>query len=137
VSKENVDIVRRATDAYRRHAYLEAIAWMDPSIVWDMSNVEVPDPEVYRGFEELAKFMATWGETWEEVEIEPLEFIDAGDQVISIVRQFGRGKLSGAEVEQQMAQLWTLREGKLVSMVMYPDRQAALDAAEAAARTTR
>jgi len=45
-----------------------------------------------------------------------------------VIRHVGRGKLSGAEVEQRFAQLWTVRDGKIVRMEMYPDREDALEA---------
>ena len=129
MSRENLEIVRRATDAYNRHDFEEASRWMDPELEWDMSRVEVPDPGVYRGFDGLATFVKLWEESWEALELAPEEFIEAGEQAVSVVRQFGRGRLSGAEVEQRFAQLWSFRNGKIVRMEMYPDRQAALAAA--------
>jgi ketosteroid isomerase-like protein len=129
MSQENVEIVRRATDAYNRRDFEEATRWIDPEIEWDMSKVEVPDPEVYRGFAGLRTFLQLWQESWEWLELEPLEFIEAGDRVVSVVRQLGRGRLSGAEVEQRFGQVWALRDGKIVRMEMYPDREAALEAA--------
>jgi ketosteroid isomerase-like protein len=57
------------------------------------------------------------------------DFIEAGDQVVTLVRQVGRGRLSGAEVEQRFAQLWTVRGGKIVRMEMYTDKETALEAA--------
>jgi hypothetical protein len=71
MSEENVEIVRQATEAYNREAFEEAIAWMDPEIEWDMSRVQIPDPEVYRGFEELQTFHNVWKESWEWLELEP------------------------------------------------------------------
>jgi hypothetical protein len=129
MSRENVEIVRQATYAYNRGAFEEAIVWMDPEIEWDMSRVQVPDPGVYRGFDGLRIFHNSWDESWASLELEPQEFIAAGDQVVSVVRQLGRGRLSGAEVEQSFAQLWTLRDGKIVRMEMHPNREAALEAA--------
>jgi uncharacterized protein len=129
MSQENVEIVRQAIDAYNREAFEEAIAWMDPEIEWDMSRVEVPDPEVYRGFDGLQTFHNVWKESWEWLELEPQDFIETGEQVVTLVRQIGRGRLSGAEVEQRFAQLWTLRDGKIVRMEMYPDKESALEAA--------
>jgi ketosteroid isomerase-like protein len=126
---ENVEIVRTAAEAYIRGAFEEAIAWMDPEIEWDMTNVPVPDPAVYRGYEGLIAFQTSWDESWESMELEPLEYLAVGDLVVASFRQTGKGKLSGVEVEQQIAQVWTLRDGKLVRMVMYPDRETALEAA--------
>jgi ketosteroid isomerase-like protein len=137
MSSENVEIVRKATDAYRRGALEEGAAWMDPEIVWDMSRLQVPDAGVYRGFDGLLTFFNLWQESWESLELEPLEFIEAGDQVVTVIRQSGRGKLSGAEVEHRFAQLWTLRDRRIVRMDMYPDRQAALEAADTTERVRR
>jgi ketosteroid isomerase-like protein len=131
MSQENVEIVRQATDAYNRGALEEAFVWMDPEVEWDMSGVDVPDPGVYRGFDGLRSFQDSWDESWAAQELEPQEFIEAGDKVVSVVRQLGRGRLSGAEVEQRFAQLWTLRDGKIVRMEMHPTRDAALKAAGA------
>jgi ketosteroid isomerase-like protein len=129
MSQENIEIVRRTTEAYNRGDFDEAIAWMDPAIEWDMTRVDVPDPEVYRGFEGLMTFDSLWNESWEWLELEPKDFIEAGERVVSLVRQIGRGKLSGAQVEQRFAQLWTLRDGKIVRMEMHPDKESALEAA--------
>jgi ketosteroid isomerase-like protein len=60
--------------------------------------------------------------------IDPEEFIDAGDQVVLISRQLGRGKMSGIDVEQQLAQVWTLRDKKIVRMTAYPSKADALEA---------
>jgi uncharacterized protein len=128
MSQENVEIVRRSTDAYNRRAFDDAAPDMDPGIEWDMSRVPIPEAGVYRGFAGLLTFLGLWDESWESHQIEPQEFIDAGDQVISISRQLGRGRVSGVEVEQQIAQIWTLRDRKIVRMEMYPSRAEALEA---------
>jgi len=57
--------------------------------------------------------------------------------VVAVIRQSGRGKLSGADVEHGFAQLWTLREGVIVRMAIHPDRETALAAAETAERARR
>jgi ketosteroid isomerase-like protein len=129
MSQENVEIVRRATEAYNRRDFAESIRWVDPEVEWDMSRIEVPEAEVYRGYDGLRTFSQRWDESWESVTVAPEEFIDAGNKVISVVHQVGRGKASGVEVDQRFAQLWTLRDGKIIRMEMYRDREAALEAA--------
>ena len=131
MSRENVEIVRQATEAYSRGELEEAFGFMATDVEWDMSNVPVPDPEVYRGRDQLESFEQTWNDSWESVQIEPLEYIEHGDQVISVLRQFGRGKLSGVEVEQTFAQLWTLRDGKVVRVAIHADVEEAREAANA------
>jgi ketosteroid isomerase-like protein len=137
MSEENVEIIRRATDAYNRRDSQEAVLYMDPEIEWDMSRIQVPEPGVYRGFGGLLTFLESWDESWEAHEIEPQEFIDAGDQVVLISRQLGRGKMSGVDVEQQLAQVWTLRDKRIVRMTAYPSKADALGAVGLSEQTPR
>ena len=70
-----------------------------------------------------------WLGTWEDYRQELEEIIDTpGDEVIVLVREFGRGKGSGIEVERPIAAMWTLRDRKAVRIRFYPDRDAALEA---------
>jgi ketosteroid isomerase-like protein len=56
------------------------------------------------------------------------ELIDAGDQVISVLRAHGRGRLSGIEVEYHPAGIWTIRDGRVVRVVWFASREDALEA---------
>jgi ketosteroid isomerase-like protein len=42
------------------------------------------------------------------------ELIDAGDAVVARVTFRGKGKTSGIDVEMDVFQIWTLRDGKVV-----------------------
>ena len=69
-------------------------------------------------------------EPWEEVRREPEEIIDlGGDRVLVLFHTTGRGKGSGIEVEGRGGDLLTIREGRLVSWLAYPDQAQALAAA--------
>ena len=55
--------------------------------------------------------------------------IDAGDQVVTLAIESGRGRGSGAEVQSaRTAHVWTLRSGKAVRLDLYNDRAKALKA---------
>jgi len=54
------------------------------------------------------------------------EWIDAGDDVIAVLRSLGRGKRSGVPVEQRQSHVWTLRDGKLRRLRIYPSKTEAL-----------
>jgi ketosteroid isomerase-like protein len=55
--------------------------------------------------------------------------IDAGDQIVSMSRQHGRGASSGVVAELEVAQVATLRDGQIVRIENYLDRTKALKAA--------
>jgi ketosteroid isomerase-like protein len=81
---------------------------------------------VTRGF---APFWRQLYEAWESYEHDCHELIDAGDDVVSIVTDRGRGRASGAEVEISAYGVWTIRDGKIVRVVWYPTCDEALEAA--------
>jgi ketosteroid isomerase-like protein len=117
-SRENVEIVRRGYGSWTNH---------------DFSAIpEVIDPDlgVYRGLDGLWRFLEQLDETWERFQIEPEEFIDAGDNVVVAVRMSQKGRGNGVEPEMRLFSVWTLREGKVVRVTGgYRDRTEALEAA--------
>jgi uncharacterized protein len=129
MSAENVEIIRRG--------YAEFIATgaptediMAPEFVWDMSTFRGwPERKTYEGVEGMREFLADWTAAWEDWRLEVEDLIDAGDQVVAIVRQSGRSKTTGLPVDMRFAQLWTLADGKQTRMRMYADPEEALHAA--------
>jgi ketosteroid isomerase-like protein len=70
------------------------------------------------------------------VRMGPLEVFDLGHgRFVVDVRPWGKGRRSGAEVDQRFAYLYALREGdeKIVRCQLFPTVQAATDLATASA----
>ena len=69
-------------------------------------------------------------ETFDELRLEPQEFIDAGDRVATRLRHHGRGKRSGVEIDEEMYhQVATFRAGKMVRIEYFGEWSEALKAA--------
>ena len=124
MSQENVKIVRRSFDAYRRGDLEAALSHAHPEIVWSPAE-EAP----MRGLEAVRAYLARWERDWDELETTPKEFIDAGDQIVATVHFRGRGRGSGAEVDATTYAVYTLRDGKMIGMEEFTERAKALDAA--------
>jgi ketosteroid isomerase-like protein len=73
--------------------------------------------------------MRVWAGAWEDWSLEFEQMIDAGDKVLVIARESGRGKGSGVEVEQRAFAVFTLREGRIVHWKGFVNRRQALEAA--------
>jgi ketosteroid isomerase-like protein len=127
MSEENVEIVRRQLDAYLRGDSETALAAYDPEVELDVSIR--PEGRIYQGLEGLVEAIRTWSGTWEDYRVEVQEIIDAGDNVVVVDHQMGRGKGSGAPLDQQTFWVYTLREGKIVRLVWLSTREEALEAA--------
>jgi ketosteroid isomerase-like protein len=57
------------------------------------------------------------------------ELIPRDDGVLTLVIARARGRASGVTIEDRVAQLFTLRNGKIARMQSYSDREEALEAA--------
>jgi ketosteroid isomerase-like protein len=89
---------------------------------------EVPDPETYSGREAFIANLAKLEESFDELRLEPLEFLDFGDQIMVVVSLRGRGRGSDVPAQMTFVQLWSLRDGLAVSLRDFATKAEALEA---------
>jgi hypothetical protein len=65
----------------------------------------------------MATALAEWSESWEWWGLEPLLMIDMGDRLLGLGRFKARGLTSGIKLDEEYAQLITVRAG--TGMVMH------------------
>jgi ketosteroid isomerase-like protein len=130
MSAENVEIVRRAYADFVETGDVSE-EFVGPGFVWDMSTFgNWPERQTYEGVEGARQFLADWTSAWEDWSLELKELLDTdGDEVVAILRQSGRSKATGLEVDMDFAQVWTVEDGKETYMRMYADPDEALRAA--------
>jgi ketosteroid isomerase-like protein len=87
---------------------------------------EVPDLEGSSGIEGLADLLRSWLQAWESCRIEAEAFHDTGDEIVVFVRVLCRGSGSAIDVEMENAHVWTMRDGRALSIRAYTDRARAL-----------
>jgi ketosteroid isomerase-like protein len=130
MSRENVEIVREAWDAWSRGDAAALFEFYDPEVEWDMSHSYVPDMGVFHGHEGIREFFGEWRAFFAEYWAEAQEFIEVGDSVIVRVHQGGRGRSSTVGVEMPAYwQLYRLRDGRAVRVEIYRDEEEARTAA--------
>jgi uncharacterized protein len=129
MSEENVEIVRRAADAWNDGEFDTALGLVDPEIEVEVAMGTTVDG-IYRGHEGLTKFLS---EFWSQFETpyrsELIECIPAGDEVFVAVLHRGTGKGSGATVEAPGWQVCSVRNGRIVRWRNFATREQALEAA--------
>ena len=80
---------------------------------------------ILRGPDAMRAFYRDLGEPWSGgAKLEVEELIDAGHQVLVLIRFGGRGKMSGAEVEAVVWNLWTFRDGEPVRWTYFGEDRA-------------
>ena len=121
MSQENVEIVKEIF-RFAQSDWERVRARLDPKVRLDQSRF--PDGGIYHGRDALRDFYRSWFGTWDELHVTPERFLEKGDQVVVLLTLTGRGKQSGAPVALKGADVWTLRNGRVVELVGYPDREA-------------
>ena len=90
--------------------------------------------EAYRGPEALLGWLDEGDEAFDDFTVELLEIEERGGHVVVSMRQRGRGKASGAEVDNRLTHVWTLRDGLGVSLRSFSERDDAVRYARRIAR---
>jgi ketosteroid isomerase-like protein len=83
---------------------------------------------VYRGHEGVATLYEETYEPWAELHAEPQRFIDAGERTVVVVALQARVPGGRVDVEGEIAQVVTVRDGKIVRLDGYEEPDAALAA---------
>ena len=132
MSQENVELLRQGFAEFARGDVDAVLERFDPDIDWHPALAPILGVETISGREAMRRFLTRdlFEEGFDEFRAEPLSFEDLGDDhVLVMVRYVGRGESSGIEMDQKLATLYELREGKVVTMRDYPTRAEALEAA--------
>jgi ketosteroid isomerase-like protein len=130
MSQENVEIVRRAFDAYNQRDLDLMLSDAAEDLELDWSGSRGPYRGTYRGKAEVKAFWNSFVEAWAEFRWEPLEIrVLDSDRVLSANRLTVRGSDSGVELTGHGAVLWSIRDGKVRHLKLFECMAEALEAA--------
>jgi ketosteroid isomerase-like protein len=129
MSQQNVALVIRFEESWASRDLDGAQECVHPEFAFDWSNSIGPFVGVYEGRDGLARFWEDLHDTWDDFAPEAEEIIECGaDQVITVDVVRGRGRGSGIPMEAHGVMLWTLRDGKIVRLKMFQNKDDALEA---------
>jgi uncharacterized protein len=128
VTSADSALVRRGYEAWNRGDVEGVLSFLDPQIKWH-GYTHIPESGTLEGRDEVKAWLDRFLDAWEQLDIEVTELIDAGEQVVALVRFRGFGKGSGVPVEGGTdAHVWTVRDGHIVAVTLYQGTQEALEA---------
>ena len=129
MTPRNVEIVREMYDR-REGGDMYVGEFVHPEIVFIRIGSELPDVAgEWHGKEGLRQATTEYLNVWDDYRFEVERMIDLGDRVLVLERHTARGKLSGANISQDVGTLLTLRDGLIVRWEYYWERAEALEAA--------
>ena len=122
---EGVDRLKAAYEAFKHQDMATVMAAFDEEIVW-VAPETLPFGGTYHGHDGVGAYFQQLPGHFQELAVEPEEFVEDGDVVVVPVRLTGRG--AGGSLDTETLHLWRMRSGRAVSFREYPDTVAVLQA---------
>ncbi len=127
MTSANLDLVRSILAGWERGDY-GSTDWAHPEIEFVLADG--PTPGRWIGVAEMAAGFRDWLSAWEDYRSEVDEYRVLDDErVLVLTHRSGRGKTSGVElgqIQSRGAGLFQIRDGKVVGVVGYLERDRAL-----------
>jgi ketosteroid isomerase-like protein len=82
--------------------------------------------EAYRGPEALLEWLDEADDAFDGFAVELLEVEEVAGHVVASMRQRGRGKASGADVDDHFTHVWTLGDGRAIRLQSFAHRDDAV-----------
>ena len=127
-SRERIELVESAFEAWNRgdidafaEHVAEDVAWLEVS-----GRPEGGGDTELLGRNRMRESLRSLFDAWESYHLEAERLEDLGDRVVAIVRETGRGRASGAEVDGRWGYVLTVADGEIVRVEAYRDAGQAL-----------
>jgi ketosteroid isomerase-like protein len=129
MSQQNVEIVRRAFEAFNQGGIEEALPSFAPDIVV-YALPEWPGPSEYRGHDGTRALATEWTENFDDFEMEVRDIRDLGDSVLVLGENPVRIKGTDVPMRQPFGALFgDFRSGQIGETRFFPTWRETLEAA--------
>lgn len=89
---------------------------------------DIPNAGTFHGKAGIQKWLGLTMENVEFRALEPRAYIAQGDKVVALLHAEATVKRTGRTVDQDVAHVWTLRDGKVIRQYAYEDTAAVAEA---------
>jgi ketosteroid isomerase-like protein len=124
MSQEAMALVRQVYEVFNRTG---EPPWELLTPDAELDATAIPGFGVIRGRDQALAALRDYAAAFEDWHIEPEEFLDAGDQVMAVVRDGGRLKGTEDTVFNRFTHVWTFRGNRVARWKTFTDRVQALE----------
>jgi ketosteroid isomerase-like protein len=128
MSRENVEVVERAIDAFSRGDAQAFAALVTPDLEW-VTGLGAIEGEIFRGHAGVETYFGRLSTAWDTFHFLAEEYRDLGDTVLVLGRLQGRGRGGGVPVDSPVGAVWDLRGGEIWRLRAYLDHDKAVEVA--------
>ncbi len=129
MTSEKAQLVHEFVEAFNRRDFDWLVHnTLDPQVElheWPAA----PGSAVYHGHEGARRAVDTWFEVWEWMRVEIEDIVEVDDRALVTAHQRAKGKGSAVEVEVDTFNVYTFRDGKVIRIELFTERDPALEAA--------
>ena len=131
MSQENVELVRRAYEAFNRWAAQPQVAPFPESLLHPEVEFHTyansPEAGVYRGRDAVISYNQRLFGQFQSTRIELEELLPVGDRVMVVSRQHAVPKAGAEAMVVRVIEVWTIRENMLAERHTFSTREDALE----------
>jgi ketosteroid isomerase-like protein len=121
----DAELVLASYDAYARGDIEQAVVPLDRDVDW-VEPETFPNGGRHRGRDAVARYLRQSRERWAELTVEPVAH-QRGQDVLVVVRHHGT-MVDGSGADVTVADVFTLRDGRVVRMRAFADPAEAFEA---------
>jgi ketosteroid isomerase-like protein len=128
VTSERVGVVREWVEAFNRRDFESVVETLHPEVElreWPAA----PGARTYHGPDGARRAVDSWFEVWEWMQLEIKDIVDLDERVLITLHQRAKGKGSTIEVEIDTFNVYTVRDGKVIRIELFTERDPAVAAA--------
>ena len=126
-----IERLRRGYDAFNRGDLESVLDDIDPDVEVE-ERPDAPDPLHVRGREGAMRGFQALHEEFENYRFEAREFIVEGEHLIVVLRQSGRGRLSGIPIEGDIVHAWRVEDDRVAGLRAFSTLEEAIEAVRVA-----
>jgi ketosteroid isomerase-like protein len=129
MSQESVEVVTRVHDAFNRRDFDNAAQYLHPAFELHPAILALDQAGPHRGIDGARKFWHEITEVWETLTVEFTEAIQAAEDRVLAVEHWQASGRDDIEIDFEVLDLYRFREGLIVRIDGFTDRDEALKAA--------
>jgi ketosteroid isomerase-like protein len=127
VSQTDIELVKSAFDAWNRRDLDAFAGHASEDVAWvEVAGRPEGVPTERLGRDRMRRSLEALFDVWDSYHVEVERIEEAGDRVVAVVREVGRGRASGLEVDGLWGYLITVEDGKFARIEAYRDAAVAL-----------
>ena len=129
MSQENVEVLRRATDAMNSGGVEALLEFFPDDVVWYPFPDAPESADGLHGHDGIRNVIGGWTDSFDDFAVVTAEIRDFGDKVVALGEISGTIRGSGVPVRQPMGSIaWDFRGGKIGASRFFPSWDEALEA---------